>query len=143
MTTETGDKILFESQLLTTRAAREKFLADIPALAEKMNLMPALDRYEFRLVLDEAITNAMEHGNLWDPTKLVLVTIRGAQGRELLVTIKDQGFGFNTANVPEELNRENKTSHRGRGIYIMRKFCRVSWNSIGNEITLGIPLKKD
>lgn len=94
---------------------------------------------ELRLVLDEAINNAMEHGNRWDPGKKVTVNIKKSSDC-FHVTISDEGDGF---QIPME-SHIPETSHlneRGRGIRIIRYFCTAEWHNNGSAINLLFPVE--
>ena len=99
----------------------------------------AITDEELYLSLDEAITNAMEHGNKWDPRKTVDVTVT-ADSRNMHILISDQGQGFDTKDIKASLNNRDILSSRGRGIYIINQFCKISWNKKGNQISLLIKL---
>jgi anti-sigma regulatory factor (Ser/Thr protein kinase) len=97
----------------------------------------AITAEELYLSLDEAITNAMEHGNKWDPCKTVDVTVT-ADSKNMHILISDQGKGFDTKDIKASLNDRDILSSRGRGIYIINQFCKISWNKKGNQIILQI-----
>jgi anti-sigma regulatory factor (Ser/Thr protein kinase) len=97
----------------------------------------AITPEELYLSLDEAITNAMEHGNKWDPRKTINVTAV-ADDKEIHILITDQGKGFDTSEIEAQLNNRDILSNRGRGIYIINQFCKISWNAKGNQIDLHI-----
>ncbi|TAL29641.1 MAG: ATP-binding protein [Spirochaetes bacterium] len=98
-----------------------------------------LNRSELYLVIDEAITNAMEHGNRWDPAKKikVLVTLKDSH---MDISIEDEGSGFDTTAPRVYKDEEGNLSIRGRGIKIIKKFCTPAWNARGNRITLHLQL---
>ncbi len=62
------------------------------------------DPYIDRLCLDEAITNAIVHGNREDPSKKVLVTLYCSEHR-WGVEISDEGAGFDWGALKEQLGR--------------------------------------
>lgn len=95
---------------------------------------------ELYLSLDEAITNAMEHGNRWDPHKTIDVSVT-AGPKDLFISITDQGKGFNTKEIEASIKNRDILSNRGRGIYIINQFCDISWNKKGNQINLQIKRK--
>jgi len=97
----------------------------------------AITAEELYLSLDEAITNAMEHGNKWDPRKTIDVTVT-ADSRNIHIVISDQGQGFDIKDIKASLNNRDILSSRGRGIYIINQFCKISWNKKGNQISLQI-----
>lgn len=92
---------------------------------------------ELYLSLDEAITNAMEHGNKWDSRKMITVAVV-ADTKEIHILITDQGQGFNTSEIEGLLKNRDILSTRGRGIYIINQFCDITWNEKGNQIDLHI-----
>jgi anti-sigma regulatory factor (Ser/Thr protein kinase) len=96
---------------------------------------------ELYLSLDEAITNAMEHGNHWDPYKKIDISVAADQNN-IHISISDEGSGFNTNDIEANLKNRDILSTRGRGIYIMNQFCKISWNKKGNLIGLTIKRKR-
>ncbi len=104
------------------------------------------------LLLDEAITNSMEHGNRWDPDKKIIVAVN-AYPDSVRVSITDEGKGFNTAKMrPISKKRGSSQSGssgsgiqslRGRGIRIINQFCKTTWNKKGNRINLTIERKDE
>jgi anti-sigma regulatory factor (Ser/Thr protein kinase) len=97
----------------------------------------AITAEELYLSLDEAITNAMEHGNRWDPRKTVDVTVT-ADSKNMHILIADQGNGFDTKDIKASLKNRDILSSRGRGLYIINQFCKISWNKKGNQVILQI-----
>jgi serine/threonine-protein kinase RsbW len=93
---------------------------------------------EYYLALDEAVTNAMEHGNSWDPANKIEVTI-SEEDSNIIVAIKDQGEGFDIKSVEKKLKNRDIMSQRGRGIYIIRQFANIKWNRKGNIAYLSFP----
>lgn len=89
-----------------------------------------------RLALVEALTNAMEHGNRWDESKLVRVKAR--VDRDLLVVeVEDEGHGFDHRALPDPTKTENLLCERGRGIFLMRSIMdEISFNPQGNKVVL-------
>jgi serine/threonine-protein kinase RsbW len=69
----------------------------------------------------EASTNAIQHGNRYDPAKEVEVVFR-REGATLVVTVRDEGKGFDPARVPDPREPDNLLAESGRGIFICRRF---------------------
>jgi len=97
----------------------------------------AITPEELYLSLDEAITNAMEHGNKWDIHKTINVTVY-ADKKEIHILITDQGKGFDTREIEGQLQKRDILSSRGRGIFIINQFCQITWNKKGNQVDLHI-----
>lgn len=110
----------------------------IDMIAEPMSSLGFTDRDVFgvRLALEEALVNALKHGNKSDPRKRVLVRYIVDRVRVLL-EVEDQGLGFDPAQVPQSLTEENLRRATGRGILLMRSFTTwVRYNARGNCVTL-------
>ena len=71
------------------------------------------------MALHEALTNAVVHGSHEDPDKRVYVLCRCSVDGEVLLTIRDQGQGFDSSAIPDPTAEENLLSTHGRGIYLM------------------------
>ncbi len=98
-----------------------------------------VDEFHLNLVVKEAVTNAMEHGNSFDRRKSVHITAEVREGR-LVVRVRDEGSGYDPAAVLKRArrnNREKSFSERGRGLIIIHEYCdEVGYNEDGTEITL-------
>jgi serine/threonine-protein kinase RsbW len=93
------------------------------------------------LSLSEAVTNAIMHGNKQDPSKWVFVRAVRA-GDDLEVTVEDEGDGFNPEMIPSPVDSENLLRQGGRGVYLMKMYCKdVRFSNGGRALTLilGIP----
>lgn len=71
------------------------------------------------LSVNEAISNAMLHGNESDINKKVKITVNINQTK-LSISIKDEGKGFDPEKIPDPTSPENIFKESGRGLYIMR-----------------------
>ena len=79
------------------------------------------------MAVREAITNAIVHGNREDEAKEVEVTFNCLE-HELEIEVKDQGKGFDPADVPDPTDPANILKTSGRGIFLMRSFMdEVKW----------------
>ena len=94
------------------------------------------DVFGVRLAMEEALINAIKHGNHYDPAKRVVVFC-GISASLLRIEIEDQGKGFDLSAVPDPTDPENLESPCGRGIMLMRGFMsRVEFNENGNRVVL-------
>ena len=92
--------------------------------------------FETRLALEEAVLNAIKHGHGGAPGREVLVRYH-VNGRRVLVTVEDQGDGFDHERVADPLASENLHKPGGRGLLLMRSLMtRVRHNRRGNRVTL-------
>lgn len=94
------------------------------------------DEFCVRLALEEALTNAMKHGNKFSPDKRVFVksTLKGSV---LTIEIEDQGDGFQPADLPDPTADENLGRTSGRGVLLIKSFMEnVSYNDKGNILKM-------
>lgn len=97
---------------------------------------PARDIFCVRLAIEEAVTNAIKHGNKRDASKKVFVRCLVDERRVHLV-VEDEGPGFDLAEVPDPTADENLDKPSGRGIRLMQSFLTaVEYNEKGNRVTL-------
>jgi serine/threonine-protein kinase RsbW len=94
------------------------------------------DVFAVRLALEEALVNAIKHGNQLDPDKTVRIHADVEQDR-IYVEIEDQGPGYRPEEVPDPTLDENIERASGRGLMLIKSFMnRVEFNEKGNCIRL-------
>jgi serine/threonine-protein kinase RsbW len=94
------------------------------------------DVFGVRLAIEEALVNAIKHGNRMDPTKTVRITCQVARDR-VRIEIEDQGEGFQPEEVPDPTADENLERPCGRGIMLMRAFMSsIAYNESGTCVIL-------
>ncbi|MCE9553387.1 MAG: ATP-binding protein [Planctomycetes bacterium] len=94
------------------------------------------DVFAVHLALEEALVNAIIHGNGLCSTKWVSVDCKISSER-LWIRIADEGTGFCPGNVPDPTDPENLERPCGRGIMLMRNFMsRVDYNAEGNCVEM-------
>ena len=94
------------------------------------------DLFAIKLALEEALVNAVKHGNRMDPAKCVRVQYRITPERAD-VTIEDEGPGFNPGELPNPCADENLERSHGRGILLMKAYMSsVVFSPSGNKVTL-------
>ena len=76
---------------------------------------------QISMAVREAAVNAVLHGNAYDPAKKVLLALEST-GKDLVITIRDQGKGLDPSCIPDPLAPENLLKTSGRGIFLMRSF---------------------
>ncbi|HET9466524.1 MAG TPA: ATP-binding protein [Gemmatimonadales bacterium] len=93
-------------------------------------------QFRLRVVLSEAISNAVVRGNGEDRTKWVDVRAELVP-ESIRVSVTDEGPGFNPDAVPEPLRPEQLDEAGGRGLYLIRKLVdAVQFNERGNSICM-------
>jgi serine/threonine-protein kinase RsbW len=125
----------FETTIPNDTAAALEVQERIVGRLEELGY-PARDVFGCRLALEEALVNAIKHGNDNDPSKSVRIECRlGADRFE--IEIEDEGPGFEPEDVPDPTAEENLEKPSGRGIMLMRAFMtRVDYQGRGNRVLL-------
>ncbi|HTN19090.1 MAG TPA: ATP-binding protein [Pelobium sp.] len=114
-------------------AVLENFIDD---LVEKLEI--GEDVYaNLMTCLNEAITNAIYHGNKQDPNKKIYVNLDVILNKRLVFTVTDEGEGFDFNNIPDPTDLENLEKLTGRGVFIMKRLAdQCIFNTRGNEVEL-------
>lgn len=92
---------------------------------------------DIEMALREALANAVIHGNGKNPRKRVYVTCRCYMDGQVLITVRDEGRGFDSSAVPDPTFQENLLFTHGRGIYLMKTLMdEVSFEEGGAVVTM-------
>jgi serine/threonine-protein kinase RsbW len=116
-------------------------VSQVEAAAERLATQAGLDEdesFQVAMALREAAVNAVLHGNDYDPSKLIAVSMEN-NGTDLVFTIADQGKGLDPDSLPDPLAAENLLRGTGRGIFLIRSFMdEVHFRQLqpGTELTL-------
>ncbi|MHC4768736.1 MAG: ATP-binding protein [Planctomycetota bacterium] len=93
-------------------------------------------RFAILTALQEALSNAVLHGNRNDPTKALTVEY-SADASTVAIVIQDEGVGFDPASVPDPTRLENVDIPSGRGIMLMRAYMtEVEFDPPGNRVRM-------
>ncbi|HAD61384.1 MAG TPA: ATP-binding protein [Planctomycetaceae bacterium] len=111
---------LLDTQIPSNTTKGLEVQEQIIALMEKHEYSMR-DVFAMRLSLEEAITNAIKHGNQDDESKLVTIHARiGEHGLHIEVT--DEGEGFDPDEVPDPTSGDFIHRASGRGLMLMRAY---------------------
>lgn len=95
-------------------------------------LFSSAEIFGIQLAIEEAMVNAVEHGNDGDPAKHVTVEYSITPGT-FEIAITDEGPGFKLQDVPDPCSDEGLSRASGRGIALMRAYMDVvEYNERGN-----------
>ena len=78
-------------------------------------------QHKIGMSVRECMVNAVVHGNRYNRNKIVRVTVSTVSGR-FMISITDQGEGFEVQEVPDPLHDNNLLRHSGRGLFLMSAF---------------------
>ncbi len=126
-----------------------------------VRLVDEVDRLRVGIAVEEALLNALYHGNLevssdlkesdpnlfdelarqrcqQEPYRNRQVYLDARLSRdEAMYVIRDEGSGFNPNALPNPCDLENLEKPSGRGILLMKSFMdEVHFNEKGNQVTL-------
>ena len=91
--------------------------------------------------LNEAVTNAIYHGNKQNPNKRIILSAEIINNKKLVCVISDEGTGFNFNVLPDPTAPENLENLTGRGVFIMKNLAdQCIFNTLGNEVELHFKL---
>lgn len=100
------------------------------------------DYARIMLTLSEAATNAIVHGNKEDPSKKVYISAT-LDSSSLLISVVDEGPGFDPEKVRNPLKEENLLKEGGRGLYLIKEYAdNLSFNEKGNELRMTFELSR-
>ena len=90
----------------------------------------------------EAVNNAIFHGNQNNPEKKI--TIESFLEDEcLVITVEDEGNGFNYEDLPDPTDTENLEKPYGRGIFLISHLSdKFEFYENGRKIEMKFNLKK-
>ncbi len=92
--------------------------------------------FSIRLSIEEAIINAIRHGNKCDQNLSVTIT-HSVNGHKLEISVRDEGKGFDYKILPDPTVNKNIERKGGRGIFLIRHLMdKVEFNKAGNEIRM-------
>lgn len=89
-----------------------------------------------QLVLSEAATNAIVHGNENNPGKKVVIEVFSGDDK-IVFTVSDEGQGFDPSSLPDPLSEENLLKQGGRGVFLIEQFAdEVEYRNEGSTVVL-------
>lgn len=125
----------FDVAIPSETAEGQKVQERIVALMEQMGYS-LKDVFGVKLALEEALVNAIKHGNSMDPNKQVHVSCQ-VSPQEARIIITDEGPGFDPDSVPDPTDDENIEKPGGRGIMLMKAFMsEVEFGENGKQVLL-------
>ena len=94
------------------------------------------DVFAVHLSLEEAIINAVKHGNRADCNKNVTIEY-DIKPEKINVTVTDEGGGFEPENLADPRSGENIYKTGGRGVLLIKSYMDlIEYNQAGNSISM-------
>ncbi|MDD5459344.1 MAG: ATP-binding protein [Phycisphaerae bacterium] len=119
----------------STSSAVSSVVSKVLSVLEE-SLFEKDDIFAVHLALEEALVNAINHGNKMDSQKEVAISYSVDQDvAEISVT--DQGNGFSPGYVPDPRCGENLYKAGGRGLFLIKSYMdKIDFNEKGNCICM-------
>lgn len=136
-----NNTVFYQKTFPTTKNQKNTIISLIKENLSRIDGKIGIEMLDLNLILDEAIINAMEHGNKWDPSKNISVKISRVQ-KGIQIEIEDEGEGFDYFNEFSVKEMKPRLSERGRGLLLMQQFCDIEWKNSGNIIKINIPVEQ-
>ena len=130
---QTGE--LYTLQLPSKQESITQLEALIEELADKYKISD--DTFANMMTcLNEAVINAIIHGNKLDPSKKVIVNAE-VEPKRVTWTITDEGEGFDYNNLADPTAPDRLEELTGRGVFIIKHLAdQCIFNAKGNEVEL-------
>lgn len=110
---------IFRLNLKSTYEESEKIPDFVEDLQKKCKLDDEISG-NLMLLLSEAVTNAIEHGNELDPNKTAEIIVE-ITDNEVVAMVKDEGAGFQPSEQDDPLAEENLLKDSGRGVFLLKE----------------------
>ncbi|OOQ61338.1 ATP-binding protein [Mucilaginibacter pedocola] len=86
--------------------------------------------------LNEAVVNAIVHGNKLDDNKIVIINAE-VEPKRIIWTVTDEGEGFDYNNLADPTAPDRLEELTGRGVFILKHLAdQCIFNAKGNEVEL-------
>jgi serine/threonine-protein kinase RsbW len=102
-----------------------------------------LNEVEFHKLLvaaTEAVNNAIIHGNKSKQERKVTILV-SIKKNYIIVSVRDEGGGFDPGQIPNPLEEENLLKESGRGLFLMQTLMdevEIHTNETGCEVRMSL-----
>lgn len=125
-----------EMDLVSSTTVIDPVFAHVYDDAVSLGFPEAVLRLNVYLALNEALANAVRHGNKEDPRKAIQVKVLLDASR-LEIEVTDEGEGFDPGELPDPTDAENLFKASGRGVFLMRCYMdEVEYANEGRTVRL-------
>ena len=84
----------------------------------------------------EAANNAITHGNKLNETKSVEIVFE-KDDEKIILSVKDEGSGFEYKSLPDPTSPENLENMSGRGVFLMSKLSdKIEFEDNGRSVKM-------
>jgi serine/threonine-protein kinase RsbW len=127
----TNVKFTIQSDFSAAREVQKRILDEV-----ERHHYDGESTFAIKLSLEEALVNAVKHGNKLDAAKQVHVEAQITK-QQTEIQIEDEGPGFDRTCVPDPTLVENLEKCSGRGILLIEAYMdRVEWSKDGRRVRM-------
>ena len=92
--------------------------------------------FDIHVGFEEALRNAMIHGNKQNPDKKVTIETE-IKDNSVIIRVEDEGEGFDPALLPDPTLDENLLKESGRGVYLINHLMdEVQYENNGRRVVM-------
>ena len=92
--------------------------------------------FDIHVGFEEALRNAMIHGNKLSPDKVVKIEME-VTPEMVIISVEDEGEGFNPNSLPDPTLDENLLKESGRGVYLINHLMdEVHYEKNGRKVVM-------
>jgi len=129
--TSVHKSLVVNSKASVAKSICEQILSEI-----KARHFDEQDIFAIHLAIEEALVNAIKHGNKHDQSKQITIEYT-ITPKNFEISISDSGEGFQPDVVPDPRSKKNLYKSSGRGMLLMRSFMDVvEYNDVGNCVRM-------
>lgn len=129
-------QVLHERQIPSDAALVTPLVVRAVEFLKGENLVPPGEESKIALCFEEALQNAVKHGNKGDFKKMVKFQIF-LGGNEWGAAVTDEGAGFDLSKIASPVQPEGLWGESGRGVYLMSHYMdRVEYYLGGSTLVM-------
>lgn len=127
----------FRLELKSTHSESERIPDYVAGLQNKSDLTDD-EISALMLLISEAVSNAIEHGNRFIESKRVFLEVL-VKPDEIRTSVKDEGEGFDYNNIKDPLKEDNLLDEGGRGVFLIQEMAdSMEFRNGGSELIFTI-----
>ncbi|MBI3258006.1 MAG: ATP-binding protein [Ignavibacteriae bacterium] len=111
---------------ILTLASERKNIGMVEPFLSSLSVCKSIEEglwYNLLVAVTEAVNNAIIHGNKLNPNKQVTLSV-AKNDDDLIITVLDEGLGFNPDSIRDPRDPENLLRDGGRGVFLIHSLAK-------------------